>query len=332
MSVSKNTVLVLEPGYADYTSERQILAGQNAELIIVGKDEDPTPLFEAKKVVAIMVRERRVTGAMMAAAKDLKLVQRYGVGVDNVDLEAATASGIYVANIPDYGAEHEVSDQAVALYLAVARRVVSRDRDIRHGAWNVGQREIIHGHRGETLGLVGFGRIARATAHKFRALGFDEILVSDPVLTAEEAEDLNVERSDLDTLFRSSQVISLHAPLTAETHHIANASRIAAMRSDAILINVSRGGLVDEAALADALSEGRIRGAGIDVLEQEPPQDSTLLLYTPNTVLSDHLGWYSEQSVKKLQTHGAEEVVRVLSGHPPRHWVNPWPLDQTAAQ
>ncbi|GAB5470321.1 MAG: C-terminal binding protein [Rhodospirillales bacterium] len=318
------TVLVLEPGYADYAREREVLAPLGAGLLAVPADSDPLPLLRQERVVALLVRERRIDRALLESAPDLKAVVRYGVGVDNIDLEAARRLAIAVANVPDYGAEHEVSELAVALYLAVARRLLARDASLRAGRWGVAQAEPIPGRRGATLGLIGFGKIARQAAQKFRALGCGRILVSDPALRASAAEAAGVELSDLDRLCAEADILSLHAPLTEATRHILDRRRLALLRPSAIVINVSRGGLIDEMALAEALQKGRLFGAGLDVFEQEPPQAGHPLFTAPNVVLSDHAAWYSEATVAALQGKAAAEVARVLGGQPPVNWANPW--------
>ena len=317
-------IAVLEPGYARYDTERAVLEPRGAFVQPVAPDEDAGEAVDRLDPVALLVRERPVDAALLSRCPNLKVVVRYGVGVDAIDLAAARERGVYVANVPDYGAMHEVSDHAVALYLAVSRRIVSRDADLRRGVFGVGQREPVAGHRGATIGLLGYGRIARKAREKFVALGFARCVVCDPSVTEDEAREDGVEIVDIDTLCRESDVVSLHAPLNEGTRHIIDARRIALMKPGAVLVNVSRGGLVDEQALADALHEGRLFGAGIDVFEQEPPPADHPLMHTPNTVLSDHTAWYSEFSVRELQQQAADEVARVLDGQPPRNWVNPW--------
>lgn len=317
-------VAILEPGYADYETERAALAPFGAWVMPVAAGDDIATAVAGKNVVAALVRERRVDSRVLGACPALKVVLRYGVGVDNVDLDLARERRIFVANIPDYGAEQEVSDHAVALYLAVSRRIVTRDDEVRRGIWNIGQAQPMPGHRSATLGLIGFGKIARAACRKFKALGFRRMLASDPALQGEDARNAGVEIADVDTLCREADTVSLHAPLTETTRHILDDRRIRLMKPSAILINVSRGGLLDEAALAEALRAGRLFGAGIDVFETEPPRRDNPLLSCPNTVLSDHVGWYSEASVRDLQSKAAAEVARVLSGKPPLNWINRW--------
>lgn len=319
------TVAILEPGYADYGHERAILEPMGARVVPVAAADDTAAAIAALDPVAILVRERAVPAAVLAAAPALRVVVRYGTGVDNIDVGAATGRRIAVANVPDYGAEHEVSDQALALYLALQRRVVSRDRQVRAGHWDIGEAEPVPGRLGATLGLIGCGRIGRAAARKFAAFGFTRTLVVDPHVDAATLAAEGFERADLPALCREADVVSLHTPLTEATRHIIGAAELALMKPTAILINVARGGLIDEPALAAALHAGRLYGAGLDVLENEPPAPDNPLLHTPNTVLSDHHGWYSERSVRILQTRAAEEVARVLGGLTPINWLNPWP-------
>lgn len=324
MTASAPVVAVLEPGYADYATERRILARHAAVVTPVPAETPAVPALASLDPRAVLVRERAVGDAEMTACRGLRLILRYGVGVDNIDLDTAADRRIYVANVPDYGAEQVVSDHAVALYLAVTRRIVTRDRDLRRGRWGVGQSQPIPGHKGGTLGLIGFGRIARAALGKFRALGFGRVLVHDPFVAPSELTAAGVDPADVGTICRESDLISLHVPLTPETHHLLGPAQIGLMRSNAVIVNVSRGGLIDEAALAEALSAGRVFGAGLDVFEQEPLDVAHPLLQAPNTVLSDHAAWYSEQSVAQLQTKAAEEVCRVLDGQEPLNWVNRW--------
>lgn len=324
-SADAPVVAVLEPGYTDYETERRLLERHGARVLAVAQEDDAVAAMRSLSPVAALVRERPVTAEAIAASRSLKLILRYGVGVDNIDLDAAASRRIYVANIPDYGADQVVSDQAVALYLAVARRVVERDREVRGGAWGLGQSRPIAGHHGATAGLVGFGRIARATWTKLKALGFSRALVFDPYVSDEALAEAGAEACDLDTLCERADLISLHTPLTDATRRLIDHRRLALMKPTAILINVSRGGLIDDGALADALRRGALFGAGLDVFEAEPIAPDHPLLAAPNTVISDHTAWYSEQSVAMLQTKAAEEVGRVLDGAPPLNWVNRWP-------
>lgn len=316
------TAVVLEPGYASYETEASVLADLNVRMAAIGSDEDAILGLTALNPAALLVRERTIGAAEMEACPNLKVIVRYGVGVDNVDIDHANRRGIKIANVPDYGAEIEVSEHAIALYLAVQRRIIARDAEVRRGVWGVGQKARIPGRDGGTVGIIGCGRIGLAAARKFRALGLSRVLAFDPLLTPDRARSMEIEHATLEDLCQSADVISLHAPLTEATHHIIGAPELALMKPNSILVNVSRGGLIDEIALAAALNSGRIFGAGIDVFETEPVAQDNPLLSTPNTILSDHAAWYSERSVEVLQRLAAEEVRRVLIGQSPKNYVN----------
>ncbi|HEX6945325.1 MAG TPA: C-terminal binding protein [Casimicrobiaceae bacterium] len=313
-------VVVLDGGYDNWDTERRVLAPLGAEVVVRPCDRDPgRVLASIGDADGVLVRESPVSRDAIASAPALRGIVRYGIGVDNIDLEAARERRIKVANVPDYGSE-EVSDQAMALLLGVVRRVASRDRAVRQGAWNLARSERMHRVAGRTLGLVGYGRIARAFERKMRGMGVSRVLVADPAIRSADG----VEVVDLDTLCREADVVSLHAPLMAATRHLLDARRIALMKPEAIVVNTARGALIDEAALVEALAARRLAGAALDVYEVEPPRKDHPLFALDNVVLSDHTGWYSEESVEELQTKAAEELARILRGETPRHWVNPW--------
>ena len=322
--MKKLAVAVLEPGYAEYTIEQAVLEQHDVTIVAVSEQEDAVSSLKSIDPVAVMVRERTMSAAEIEACPNLKVIVRYGVGVDNIDLALAKSRGIYVANVPDYGAEIEVSEHAVALYLAVQRRVVERDAQVRSGEWGIGEAAPIPGRHNGVLGLIGCGRIGLQAARKFKALGFRYILAFDPNLSTDIAKSEGIELVDLETLCMQSDVISLHAPLLPQTRHMLNAERLKLVKPTSIIVNVSRGGLVDEQALADALNEGRLFGAGIDVFETEPVRMDNPLLKCPNTVISDHTAWYSSRSVGVLQHNAASEIDRVLKGESPKNWVNKW--------
>lgn len=322
--MKERVVAVIEPGYADYDVETALLEPLGVRVERIRESEDTVSALRDMDPVGILIREAEVSEAEMQVCPNLRVIVRYGVGTDNVDSALAREHGIYVANVPDYGAEIEVSEHALALYLAVQRRVVTRDGQVRQGGWNIGQDAPIPGRREAVLGLIGCGRIGIQTARKFCALGFSKVLVFDPYIDEQVLREEGFQAAPLDELFRQADVLSLHSPLTPETRNIVNRERLACMKSSSIIINVARGGLIDEVALAEALKQGRLYGAGIDVLEQEPPPDDHVLFGAPNTVLSDHVAWYSERSVSELQTRAARELQCVLQGGEPANWINRW--------
>ncbi len=320
MTDTSPRVFVVGPGYTDYDTEGALLAPYGVTAVETVAPEDADFLDVIAQADAILVREARIDRAVIERLARCRVIVRYGIGLDNVDLEAARERHIYVANTPGYGLD-EVSTHALALLLAVARRVVTRDRAIRTGTWDVGRREPMYPVSGRVVGVVGFGGIARAFVDKMRAFAPARTLVFDPYVDALPDGTLGV---DLATLCREADLISLHAPLTPETRHLIGADELALMRPTTILVNTSRGGLVDESALAEALAAGRLFGAGLDVFEREPPPPDHPFRRLDNVVLSDHTAWYSEASVRELQRRAAEEVARVLAGQVPRAWVNPW--------
>lgn len=318
---SELEVVMIDTGYETYDIEQAILDIVDAQIREVPCQGNLELILETvKDADAVMVRESPLPRDIIERMTRCQVIVRYGAGVDNIDLDAAAERGIFVANVPDYGFE-EVSDQALALLMTVARRTATRDRMVRAGAWNIARQEPVHRITGGVLGLVGYGRIARAFHRKALGLGFSRTLVVDHHL---ECSTDNVTPVDLDTLCREADVISLHVPLTEQTRHLIDRRRLALMKPNAVLINTARGGLIDEPALAEALKHGRLFGAGLDVFEQEPPRPDSPLLDCPGVVISDHTGWYSEDSIAELQRKAAEEVSRVFRKEPPVNWVNRW--------
>ena len=313
MNDKRLRVVVLDGGYDNYDTERRVLADVGAGI------ELATGAVTVDGADALLVRESPVTAAMMDRMPACRAIVRYGIGVDNIDRDAARVRKIYVVNVPDYGTE-EVSDQALALVMAVARRVVTRDREVRDGAWNIGPAQKVYRLAGKTLGLIGYGRIAQAFERKMRGVGMARVMVFDPYATLP----AGVEAAGVESICREADVVSMHAPLTPETRHILDAQRIALLKPTAIVVNTSRGPLIDEVALVAALRDERIFGAGLDVFESEPLGQDDPLLGLSNAVLSDHCGWYSEESVQDLQRKAAEEVARIFRGEAPINWLNRW--------
>ena len=314
-------VVILNAYYPEYSIEHAILDPLGVEVVVEepGKGDVDAIIAAVKDASAIITRETEIDARIIDELENCKAIVRYGIGVDNFDLEAAKAKGIYVANTPTYGCD-AVAEQAVALMFGSMRRIATRDADVRAGKWDIGNAEVMYGFGGKTLGVVGLGRIARAFMKKVSGLGWARVLGYDPYVEQLEG----VELVDLDTLFAEANVISLHSPLTPETHHMVDAARLAMMKPNAVLVNTSRGGLIDTQALADALQAGKILGAGIDVFEEEPPAADNPLFACRNAVLSDHTGWYSVESLENLHRMAAEEVARVLNGEKPVSWVNRW--------
>ena len=301
--------------------ERSIYDAAGLELIVAPAGDEASLCAAAPGCAAITTCYAKVTARVMdAAGPGLRHIARYGVGVDNIDIAAATARGILVTNVPDYCID-EVSDQALAMMLDLGRRTTALDRSMRAGQWAPQAAGPIYRLRGRTCGIIGLGRIGTATAAKAAAFGL-RVIAYDPYLTAEQAAQRGAQLVDLPTLLAESDYISLHAPLTDETRHIINAGTLAQMKPTAYLVNTARGPLVDNDALVAALRQRRIGGAGLDVQEGEPLPTDHPLFALDTVLLSPHVAFYSEESLVDLQRRVAEEVVRVLAGQPPRNPVN----------
>jgi D-3-phosphoglycerate dehydrogenase len=314
-------VLITDYAWPSLDIERRILGEAGAELVVAETGSEAECLRLAPPVDAILTNWKQVTPAVLNAAPKCRIVSRYGVGVDNIAVAHATELGIPVTNVPDYCFE-EVSDHTMALLLACARRVVTFATLTRQGSWDVRQGRPIQRVRGQTLGLIGFGRNGRAVAGK--ALGFGlKLLVYDPWVTAEAVAPFGTLTSDLDALLRASDYVSVHVPLTAETRNLINARTLRLMKPGAYLINTSRGPIIDEAALAQALREKWIAGAGLDVLVQEPGDLANPLLALDNAIITPHASFYSEESIAELEQKACERVVLALRGETPPNVVNP---------
>jgi D-3-phosphoglycerate dehydrogenase len=247
---------------------------------------------------------------------------RSGSGTDNVPVAEATQLGIVVANTPA-AVSDAVADHAIALLLAVTRQIAAHDRALRQGKWKPNLPALRWQIQGQSLGLVGFGHIARAVAGKMG--GFEmEVLVYDPYLEAEVAERHGVRKVDLDKLLTQSDFVSVHCPLAEDTHHLIAERELRLMKPGAILINTSRGAVLDESALLRALSEGWIGAAGLDVVDPEPPEPDNPLLQLENVVVTPHIGGYSEASMQNAWRLSLETAIDLAHGRWPRSVVNPY--------
>lgn len=238
---------------------------------------------------------------------ELGLVVRYGVGVDNVDLDAASRHGVQVCNVPDYGMD-EVSDHALALMLALIRKVPMIAANTRKGEWDYRQTIPVPRIQEMTIGVLGAGRIGALFARKARALG-GRVVLCDPY-KPDLKRALPDEKVTFDEFLKIADVISVHCPRSPETYHLLGAREFARMKKGALVINTARGGLIDEAALAEALACGHLGGAGIDTAEREPMPATSPLLAAPNCLVTPHMAWYSEEAAQELKRKVAEEAVR----------------------
>ncbi len=253
---------------------------------------------------------------------EVKCVVRYGVGVDNVDLKAASEYGVYVCNVPDYGT-FEVADQAMALMLACIRKVVKSNAQVVSKKWDFSEMAPIHRMSAMTVGVYGLGRIGKAFAKRAHAFGCQILGYDIDTSSVENNPEYDfIKLVSKDEILKNSDVISLHCGLNAENHAFMNKSCFDLMKEGSIFINVSRGGLVNEDDLAEALISGKLSGAGIDVTAKEPLPDNSNLRKAPNIIFSPHIAWYSVESASDLKTKCAQEAVRAVLGQKLRCPVN----------
>lgn len=317
------TVLVLEHGFPDLAIERQIFDEAGLDVLHRDAATPESVISELRSiepdVVGILTQYTELTSDVFEAAPKLDVVGRYGIGVDNVDVESATAHDVTVLNVPDYCIE-EVATHTVGLLLTLARKIYRFDRSTRNGAWEWSIGEPISRLSEQTLGFVGFGKIPQRAQEVTNGLGFDHITY-DPYKSQEELDGFDVEKVAFPELLARSDFISIHAPLTAETTGLFDGDAFARMQESAFLVNTSRGGIVDIAALRQALDDEAIAGAALDVLPEEPPDDRSLYALE-NVVTTPHVAWYSEESIVDLRHTLATDVATVLTGGPPENPIN----------
>jgi D-3-phosphoglycerate dehydrogenase / 2-oxoglutarate reductase len=322
------TVAVVDHRFADLGVERALLAPHGLGVVdSAGLDRDAV-LDACAEVDAVLVGARfRMNAAAIARLGRCRVIVRHGVGVENVDVDAAARAGIWVAYVPDYCID-EVADHAIAMLLALSRRLPNLDRDVRAGAWGIPAGLPVRRLSTQTLGVVGFGRIGEAVGRRARALGL-RVLAADPVRDAQEVRAAGAEPVTLDALLERSDLVTLHAP-PAHGGPVLSAAAIARMKPGAAVVNVARGGLIDERAMVAALRDGRLAGAALDVAAAEPLRPDDPLLAAPNVLVTPHAAWYSLEAVQELREKAVAEVVRVLSGEPPLNPANS-PVSEVAA-
>jgi len=274
--------------------------------------EDETAAAVAGARIAF-VNFAPMTRSVLSALAPGAAVIRYGIGYDNVDVVAAQELGVHVSNVPDYGVS-TVADHTLALLLALLRRLPAYDRAVRDRGWLApGDLGALRDLPDTTIGLIGSGRIGRAVLERLRPFGC-RVLVHDPYVPADQLSALGARAVELDALLASSHAVSLHIPLTPATRHVLDDRSMRAMPRGALVVNTSRGGLVDETALAIALTEGRLGAAALDVFEHEPLPENSSLRSLPNLLLTPHAAFFSAASLDRLQRLATEEAERALTG------------------
>lgn len=313
-------VVLTECDHDAFDEEQAVAAAAGVELVITQSRSADELVANAAGADALVVQYAHITGEILDALPGVRAIGRYGVGVDSIDIAAATERGVAVCNVPDYGTE-AVSDHAIALALGAAREISRLDRTLRAGSVDFPGVRPLHLIGSRTFGVLGMGRIGAATARKAAGLGY-EVICHD-LRAGDAATFAGHEHVSLAELLRRSAVVSVHVPLTEATHHLIGAPELASMRADAVLVNTARGPVIDTDALVDALRAGRIRGAALDVTEIEPLPSDHPLFTLPQVTVTPHMAWYSEESYGELKRRTVENVTTLLAGRRPRDLVNP---------
>lgn len=319
-------VVVTDYDYPSLEVETRILGSVGATVVGAQCKTEEELIDVARDADGLLVQYARVGGRTISHLERCLVIARYGIGVDIVDVEAATRSGILVTNVPDYCVD-EVADHAIAMFLCLVRGLREYDAAVRRGRWHWSATgTALHRLRGQIAGVVGFGKIGRAIAARLKPFGL-EVIVSDPYVEPVRIESAGCRRVDFGELLHLSDIVFVQAPLTHETRHLFDRAAFAAMKRSAILVNTARGPIVDNDALLQALTSGTIRAAALDDLEEEPAKQrdwmpDNPLLGLENLLVSPHSAYYSEEAILEARETASQEVARVLSGIEPRHIVN----------
>jgi D-3-phosphoglycerate dehydrogenase len=317
MKNEKYQVVITDCDHGSIDEEKEEFERMGAELILAQVNKEEDLIRMCKDADGLVNQYALLTRRVLENLPKCKIVSRYGVGVDPVDLKAATDLGVIVANVPDYCMD-EVSNQTISMILSLIRKTAFFDQKVKSGHWDFHLGIPIYRTRGKTLGLIGSGKIGLEVARKMSGFGL-RVISFDPYL--EKAPE-GIGLTDFDTLLKESDFISIHCPLNDSTRHMIGEREFKKMEKKPIIINTSRGPIIDEKALIDALSKGQVSGAGLDVLEKEPPDPQNPLLKMENVALSPHVSFYSVESISELKRRTAENVSAVLQGRWPKSVVN----------
>jgi D-3-phosphoglycerate dehydrogenase len=304
--------------YQDLALEEAVLAGHGVALRRVDEGEGAKLVAELRGVDVVLLGSRvYLDASVLASLPELRGIVRYGIGLDNVDVVAAKARGVVLAYVPDYCVE-EVATHTVALLLAAWRKLLPATEWVRQGGWGIGPLRPLRRVSGQTVGLVGFGRIGQAVAERLRPFGC-RILAHDPLLPRDVIAARGVHPVSLEELFQLADAISLHLPLTPTTRHVIGARALAQMKEGVVLVNTSRGGLIDQGALVAAVRAGKVSAVGCDVFEEEPPPADEPLLGLREAIVTPHAAWYTEEAERELRHKGLAEALRILRGEEVQH-------------
>ena len=316
------TVVITDCDHGDVSVEQEVAGRYGFNLVLAQSHTEAEVIAASTGAIALLAQYAPITANVLEALPGVRVVGRYGVGVDTIDVDAATQRGIAVCNVPDYGTE-DVSDHAIALSLALLRGLPALDKGVRNGSYSLDPVKPLHRFSATTFGVFGLGLIGEATARKARGLGLS-VIGTDPRYAAGTFTESGTRVVTQDELLASSDLISLHLPLSPRTHHFVGTSVFERMRTGAKIVNTCRGGVVDTAALIDALDSGQISAAALDVFEEEPPlkADSRLREFDQVLLTAPRRAWYSEESFVELKRRAMENILDYCTGAAANNVVN----------
>lgn len=317
----KFKVVVTDYDFRDLSYEEKVLSELPNLEFVKGKARTEEEVIElAKDADGIINQYAPISAKVVEQLEKCKVISRTGVGVNTIDIPTATEKGIYVCNVPDYCMD-EVSDHALALLMSWARKVVLLNSYVKNKVWDFKKGVPIHRFNTQTVGVLGFGRIPRSLVKKLLAIGFN-VMVYDPYVPDEEIIKAQAKPASMEEIFQQADFVSVHTPLTKETKGIINKDLFNQAKTSLVIINTSRGPVINEADLIEALRSGQIAGAALDVVEEEPIQPDNPLLEMDNVILTPHAAWYSEESEEEMRTKCARNVLQALKGETPTYLVN----------
>jgi len=326
MPNKKFKVVITDAEYPSFDIEKKVLSKYNVDLVKFQCKTEEELISKCKDADALLNQYAKITPNVIENLDHVKIIARYGIGVDNIDLDAASKKNIFVTNVV-YDI-CDVADHTIMLMLALTRKLFFVDKSIKKFEWDWKKFHQITRIKGKTVGIIGLGRVGRQVAK--RLIGFDvNLLAYDPYIPVDVFKTYNAKKVDYTILLEQSDIITVHVPLNKETRNMISTNQLKKMKKKAILINAARGGIVDEKALFKALMKKEIAGVGLDVLEEEPIQKDNQLLYFDNVIITPHMGWYSEDTVDEVQRIAAEQVLQCLEGKIPANLVNKDVLKKT---
>lgn len=319
--MAKYKVLMADCIFEDQAVEKRMLETVDAELVVAPSKDEDTLAAMVVHADAILVTYAEITSKVIEHAKKCKIIARTGIGYNNIDVDAANENGIMVSNVPDY-CTGEVADHTVALMLTCLRKTAYLVKTVREGKWNVNLARPIPRLLGLTVGLMGFGNIGKAVVQRIQAFGM-KAMAYDTYVSDREFHLLGVERAEsLEQLARCADILTIHAPLTPLSKGALDSGIFNVMKESAILINTSRGAIVNEEDLHEAIYEGKIAGCGLDVMEHEGEEINSPLLKYENVIVTPHVAFYSDGSDFELRQKAVEQIVLTFTSGHPNYWIN----------